>query len=194
MNPLDPASTALLIMDVQAGILPRVPEPDAFVARIAETLGQARAAGVHIGYVRVGFEDAEYDDVPPHSSFAALAAIPEIKEMMRADGPGTQIDERVAPRDGDIVVRKRRVGPFTTTDLQAQLDVRGITTLLLTGISTSGVVLSTIRQAVDLDYRVVVIADEVADADEEVHRVLVEKVFPRQGEVVTSADVAAALA
>jgi nicotinamidase-related amidase len=59
---------------------------------------------------------------------------------------------------------------------------------VLTGIATSGVVLSTLRQAADLDYRLIVLADACLDADPEVHRVLTEKVFPRQAEVRTVAE------
>jgi len=62
-----------------------------------------------------------------------------------------------------------------------------IDTLVLTGIATSGVVLSTLRQAADLDYRLVVLADACLDGDQEVHRVLTEKVFPRQADVLTVA-------
>ena len=56
---------------------------------------------------------------------------------------------------------------------------------MLAGIATSGVVLSTLRQAADLDFQITVLADGCADADPEVHRVLTEKVFPRQADVVT---------
>jgi nicotinamidase-related amidase len=108
---------------------------------------------------------------------------------MHVDSPATQPHPPLAPVDGEITVRKVRVGPFSTTDLREQLDARGIDTLVLAGISTSGVVLSTVRQAVDLDYRVVVVSDAVADFDEEVHRVLTTKVFPRQAEVLTVAEV-----
>ena len=73
--------------------------------------------------------------------------------------------DRVAPRTGDIVVRKVRVGAFSTTDLDAQLRERGVDTLILAGISTSGVVLSTVRDASDRDYRVVVLADATADPE-----------------------------
>jgi nicotinamidase-related amidase len=65
--------------------------------------------------------------------------------------------------------------------------------LVLAGIATSGVVLSTLRQAADLDYRLTVLADGCLDADAEVHRVLVEKVFPRQADVVSVADWTASL-
>ena len=65
--------------------------------------------------------------------------------------------------------------------LRAQ-DIRHI---VLTGVATSGVVLSTIREAADKDYRITVLSDCCGDADEEVHRVLTTKVFPRQTEVMT---------
>ena len=69
----------------------------------------------------------------------------------------------------------------------------GVDTLVLTGIATSGVVLSTLRYAADLDYRLVVLADACADADDEVHRVLTTKVFPRQADVLTVAQWAKSL-
>jgi nicotinamidase-related amidase len=94
----------------------------------------------------------------------------------------------IAPHPGDIVVRKTRVGAFSTTDLDRQLKERGIVTLLLAGITTSGVVLSTVRDAADRDYQLFVVADASADRDPDVHEFLVEKVFPMQAHVVRVAD------
>jgi nicotinamidase-related amidase len=68
-----------------------------------------------------------------------------------------------------------------------------VTRLVLTGIATSGVVLSTLREAADRDYELTVLADGCADADDEVHRVLIEKVFPRQALVMTVEEWATAL-
>ena len=70
----------------------------------------------------------------------------------------------------------------------------GIDHLVLAGIATSGVVLSTLRQAADLDYRLTVLADGCLDADPEVHRVLTGKVFPRQADVGGIAGWTASLA
>lgn len=92
------------------------------------------------------------------------------------------------------MVTKRRVGAFSTTDLQTVLRARDLTTLILLGVSTSGVVLSTVRWAADADYDLVVVADGCLDGDDEVHRVLTQKVFPRQAQVVSAAEVCAALA
>jgi nicotinamidase-related amidase len=92
------------------------------------------------------------------------------------------------------VVLKKRVSAFTGSDLDLVLRSRGITDLVLAGLATSGVVLSTLREAADRDYRLTVLADACADRDDEVHRVLLGKVFPRQAEVLTVADWAAGLA
>jgi nicotinamidase-related amidase len=88
------------------------------------------------------------------------------------------------PAADEEVFTKKRVGAFSTTNLRERLKARGIDTLVLTGIATSGVVLSTIRDAADGDWRLVVISDCCADMDAEVHRVLTEKVFPRQADVI----------
>ena len=83
------------------------------------------------------------------------------------------------------MVTKRRVSAFAGSDLDVLLRGLDADTLVLSGIATSGVVLSTLRQAADLDYRLVVLADCCLDADPEVHRVLTGKVFPRQADVMT---------
>jgi nicotinamidase-related amidase len=59
---------------------------------------------------------------------------------------------------------------------------------VLTGISTSGVVLSTLRQAADLDYALTVLRDGCADSDSEVHRILLDKIFPCQADVTATAE------
>ena len=94
----------------------------------------------------------------------------------------------IAPIDGDVVVTKRRVSAFTGSDLEVVLRSKGITHLVLCGISTSGVVLSTTREAADKDFQLTVLSDLCFDADPEVHRLLTEKVFPRQATVQTSGE------
>lgn len=182
--PLSPATTALLLMDLQNGIVGGYPEPGVFLAKLVRARAAARRAGMTVGYVRVAITAEEAGQIPATSRFAQAAAT----GVLDADSPTTQIDARIAPAEGEIVVRKRRVGAFGTTDLQEQLDARGIDTLVLAGVSTSGVVLSTVRDASDRDYRLVVLADGCLDTDPDVHRVLTEKVFVRGGVTVTSID------
>jgi nicotinamidase-related amidase len=177
---IGPGVTALLVMDYQVGILGRLAEREAEqIERAASAIDIARGAGMAVGYVRVAFEPADVDAIPPtNARFASVAG------GLSADAPDTQVHERLAPRDGDIVVRKTRVGAFSTTDLDEQLRARGITTLVLAGISTSGVVLSTVRDGADRDYRLFVLSDGCADTDPDVHEFLVTRVFPRQAEII----------
>ncbi|MHA7986256.1 cysteine hydrolase family protein [Rathayibacter sp. CAU 1779] len=187
---LDPSSTALLIMDLQPSITQSLPDAEAFIGRLLSARAAARDAGLTIAYVRVALTGDEAAEVPETNvRFHAAGA----SGRMDADAPHTQVDPRIAPADGELVVRKRRVGAIGTTDLDAQLRERGIDTLVLTGIATSGVVLSTLRDAADRDYRLVVLEDGCFDSDDEVHRVLTQKVFPKQATVVTVADFVASL-
>jgi nicotinamidase-related amidase len=131
-------------------------------------------------YVKVGFRPG-FPEISPHNKiFSGMAA--------RAGGVPNEIHPDVAPSPGDVVVTKKRVSAFAGSDLEMVLRAQGIGHLVLTGIATSGVVLSTLRQAADLDFELTVLADACLDADPEVHRVLTEKVFPRQAAVTTVAD------
>jgi nicotinamidase-related amidase len=91
----------------------------------------------------------------------------------------------LAPQEREPVVVKRRVSAFSYTDLQTLLSAMEVDTLVLCGLATSGVVLSTVRQAVDADYQIEVLSDACADGDAEVHKVLMDKVFASQGTVLT---------
>jgi nicotinamidase-related amidase len=184
--PLVPAQTALLLMDFQPGIIGRIADPEMLLARAREALATARDAGAHVGYVRVAFEEADLAAIP--ASNKAFSGIAKMGAAMHGDAPETQIYAEFAPRPNEIVVRKKRVGAFSTTDLDAQLRARGVTTLVLAGIATSGVVLSTLRDAADKDYRLLVLTDATADGDPTVHDVLLTKVFPRQSDVISTAD------
>jgi nicotinamidase-related amidase len=189
IEPIDPSRTALLIMDYQNGIIPTAPNPDELLAGAREAIDLMRSHGATIGYVRVGFADASEIGGSMGKRVGGTAAL----EHLHADHANTQIHADVAPQDGDIVVRKTRVGPFGSTDLNDQLQTREIDTLVLAGISTSGVVLSTVRDAHDRDYRLIVLADLCADRDPEVHDVLIGKVFPGQAEVIGAAELHALL-
>ena len=178
--------TAVLIMDYQNEIVSMLPEKvqAPLLDRADAILKKARQAHVPIVYVVVRFRDG-YPEIDPHNKlFSNLKASGRLREGTS----GAEIHARVAPEPGDIVVTKRRVGAFSTTDLETILRAKNINTLVLLGISTSGVVLSTIRWAADWDYSIVVVSDACADPDAEVNRILLDKVFPRQAVVVTTRE------
>ena len=85
----------------------------------------------------------------------------------------------MAPAPGETVVTKTKPGAFSTTGLDIMLREMGVDTVILMGVATSGCVLSTIRWAVDINYKPFVVVDACSDPDPEVHRVLTEKVYPR---------------
>jgi nicotinamidase-related amidase len=184
----DRPTTALLVMDMQNGIVERF--GDAVLEPAARAIAAAREAGLPVIYVRVAFRPGHPEVSPRNRTFAALRDAGGVGQ----DDPATAIHPALAPRAGDVVVVKRRVSAFAGSDLDVVLRAGGIDTLALCGIATSGVVLSTLRQAADLDYRLTVLRDACADADDEVHRVLLDKVFPRQADVVDVAAWAASLA
>jgi nicotinamidase-related amidase len=138
-------------------------------------------------YVTIAFRPGHPEISPRNRTFSTLAGS---GAFVQGD-PATEIHPAVAPAPGDLVVTKRRVSAFAGSDLDVVLRSLDAGTLVLTGIATSGVVLSTLRQAADLDYRLVVLADACLDRDPEVHRVLTEKVFSRQATVCTVTEWAA---
>ena len=177
-------ATALLVMDVQRGIVERFAGEAGYLPRLGRAITAARAAGIPVIYVTIGFRPGHPEISARNRSFSAVASAGRFTET----DPAAEIHPAVAPAAGDLQVTKRRVSAFAGSDLEVLLRGLGAGTLVLAGIATSGVVLSTLRQAADLDYRLVVLADACLDADPEVHRVLTEKVFPRQAEVLTVAQ------
>ena len=188
---LDKSTTALLMSDFHAdsmGVNPVVQERHTF-ERAQEVLTAARNAGVFVAYIVVNFR-AGYPEISARNqSFSAR----KTSGQTPAADPATLIHSSVTPRPNEPIIVKHRVGAFFGTDLAMVLGAQGIDTLILMGHATSGVILSTVRYAADADYRLVVVEDGCADRDEEVHRILMEKVFPRQATVAGSPEVVAAL-
>jgi nicotinamidase-related amidase len=185
---MDAERTALLIMDVQPEIVERLGD-SGLIERLAQAAAAARDAGVRVIFVKVGFREG-YPEISPRS--AMFSRITELGGFV--EGISSEVHPAIAIRPGDVVVTKRRVSAFAGSDLDVVLRAGGIEALVLTGIATSGVVLSTLRQAADLDFSLMVLSDGCSDADDEVHRVLCEKVFPRQAQVLTVAAWVNALA
>lgn len=184
---LDPAKTAVLSMDMQTAIVSiYVGGDDAFTSRAAQVLGRCRERGLAIIHVQVGFRPGLPEISPRNALFNAIRTNPQRQQLFQGDGG--KIHPSIAPVGEDIVITKHRISAFTGTDLDMILRAKEIDTLVMFGIATSGVVLSTLLDAVDADYRVIVIKDCCADRDAEVHATLLEKFFPQRGTVVTSEE------
>src|SRR3984893_7080801 len=168
-------------MDVQAGIVARFAQTGDLLERINTAITAARAAQIPVIYVVVAFRPG-YPEISPRNK--SFSAIKQQQSQLQAAMTATEIHPAIAPQPTDIVVTKRRVSAFSGSDLEVVLRAQGIAHLALCGIATSGVVLSTLREAADKDYQLTVLADCCVDADEEVHRVLLSKVFPRQAEIL----------
>jgi nicotinamidase-related amidase len=173
--------TALLVMDIQNNIVLRFAENDEVLIPFQKAVEAARRHNIPVIFVRVAFSEGYPEISPRNKSFSAISRL----GGMTVSDTGTQIHESVQPQPDETVVSKIRVSAFAGSTLEFILRSRQIDTLILSGIATSGVVLSTLREAADRDFALTVLSDACLDADPEVHRVLTEKVFPRQADVMT---------
>lgn len=183
---VDVQRAALLVMDYQPAWIGTLTGSGPLLERAAQAIAIARERGLRVAYCRVAFTPADDDAVPDGNLiFTQLVKRPG---GLNDGNPDLEIDPRVAPLPGEKVIRKTRVGAFARTDLDGWLRGLGIDTLMLAGISTSGVVLSTVCDAADRDYRLYVLADACADRDPEIQKTLTGKVFPQRAQVITVAD------
>ena len=179
--PMDPAHTAVLSMDCQAGIVSIYTREakDAFLVRVAGVLNHARATGMTIIHIQVGFRPGLPEISSRNALFGAIKSSEQHQRLFRE--PLGAIPDVIAPQDNDIVITKHRISAFAGTDLDMILRANDIDTLVLYGIATSGVVLSTLIEAADADYRLAVIADCCADLDSALHDCLIQRFFPARG-------------
>ncbi|MBV8326511.1 isochorismatase family cysteine hydrolase [Chryseobacterium sp.] len=184
---MEKTKTALLVMDMQSSILSTLPDPAQLISNTGEAIKTARKLQIPVIYVTVGFRQGMPEISAHNKIFSAVKqhmANADMKEWVR-------IHPDLSPEEQDIVITKKRISAFTGSDLEVVLRGLDIRHLVLTGVATSGVVLSTIREASDKDYQLTVIEDCCKDGDEEVHHLLMSKVFPRQADVIKISDWAA---
>lgn len=181
---MENTKTALLVMDMQSSILSNIPDSQELVSKVKEVIIAARTRQIPVIYITVGFRQGMPEISPKNKVFSGLKhhmADVNMKEWIA-------IHPELSPEEEDIVITKRRFSAFTGSDLEVVLRGLNIQHLVLTGVSTSGVVLSTVREASDKDYKLTVIEDCCKDGDEEVHYLLMRKVFPRQADVIKVND------
>jgi nicotinamidase-related amidase len=185
---LDPKRTALVLIDLQNGIVSRqtTPYSAAEVVQKGNRLARAfRAAGATVVYIRV--------------DMANVLQLP-VDEPMRDPNapPPPAIASELAPdagfQDGDLLITKRHWGAFAGTELEQALKQRGIDTVVLGGISTNAGVESTARQGTGLGFAFVIVEDACATSmGVEAQRFAFEKIFPRLARVRKTDEVIAGL-
>lgn len=183
LPPLDPASTALVLIDLQRGIVarPTAPRSGAEVVRNASRLAAAaRECGALVVLVHVSF--------PPDFANAVNTDVDEKAPSVAAPGWDEFVDE-LQPDPADVIIVKRQWGAFYGTSLDLELRRRHRQAIVLGGISTNFGVESTARQAWEMNYQLVLVEDAMAGFSAESHEFAVTKIFPRLGRVCATEDV-----
>ena len=188
---LNKATTALLIADFYAEMMNTIPHAvERGVVEKTRALQQvARDAGLMVCYSATVFRPGYPEISDRNKTFSQRKASgqPAVSDPLQV------IHEAVRPIAGEVVAGKHRVNALYGTDLDLALRANNIDTIVMLGYATSGVVLSTTRYAADADYRLFIVEDCCSDSDEEVHNFLTQRIFPRQAEVVSAAQVIEAL-
>lgn len=174
-------NAALLVMDMQNGIVARFHNGPDMLIPVQNAIQAARQHDIPVIFVRIAFSEG-YPEIGPKSRLSSR--ISQLGGMTFTDA-ATQIHEAVQPLPSEPVVTKFRVSAFAGSTLELILRSNQIDHLILSGISTSGVVLSTLREASDKDFALTVLSDACIDSDPELHRVLIEKLFPSYSDVRT---------
>ena len=187
---LDPHHTAIVVIDLQQGIIQRqgAPHPMAsVVANAARLLVAARSAGVKPVLVHVGGSPDGADRLHPAADEAMRSSSdlpPDWSDLI------PELDQQ----PGDIVILKRQWGAFYGTDLDLHLRRRGINTILLCGVASEFGVESTARDAFERGYEQVFAEDAMTGLSAESHANAVSRIFPRLGRVRSTDEILAALA
>lgn len=125
------------------------------IAKTASAIARARAAGIAVGFVRVGFSEG-YPECPQGSQ--VFSAAPQ-HGLFKLGAWGTEIHPELEQKVGDIQVVKHRVSPFYSTTLEAQLRAQSIQRIYFSGVSTQAVVQATARDGHDRDYEMILLED-----------------------------------
>ncbi|MDB5707916.1 MAG: hydrolase [Sphingomonas bacterium] len=186
MEPLDPATTALILVDLQNGIVGMqiAPRSGPEVVETAKALAaRFRAAGAPVVQVHVGWR-ADGADRPSQAADRPSPFPPGgLPEAF------TQFSDGVR-EPGDIAVLKHHWGAFTGTDLDLQLRRRGIRTVVLAGIATNFGVESTARSAWELSYDVVIAEDATTSRSAELHDFAIQHILPQIARIRPGAEIA----
>ena len=184
---LNPKETALVLIDLQGGILQRQTAPHSasdVLVRSVRLAKQFRSVGSPVVLVNVSYSPTGEDRLTQ----------PTDAPMMGSPDPGWDVlSPDLARTDRDILITKRQWGAFFGTGLDLQLRRRGIKTIVMGGIATNFGVESTARDAYERSYALVFVEDAMAGLTAEAHAFAIATIFPRLGRVRSTEEVLAAL-
>ncbi|WP_412762611.1 isochorismatase family protein [Priestia megaterium] len=176
MKDIDFAKTALVLIDLQKGIVPI--GGDEIVKKSVQLVNRFREQNGFISFVRVDFQDGK-DALTPETDQK-----PSAPQERPADW--AEFDPRLNVQENDYIVTKRQWGAFFGTDLDLQLRRRGIDTIVLCGIATNIGVESTAREAFQYGYNQIFITDAMATFTKEEHEATLSYIFPKIGKLRTT--------
>lgn len=185
-------NSALLVLDFQNTVVSNYfseDEIEPILANTTKLIKTARHAKIPVIYVAVGFRPGHPEINPDNRIFTAVKNY----GLFLLEEEGTKIHDLVKPLNEEPVIIKNRIGAFSGTELETILRSQKIGTLIMAGLTTTGVVLSTVRQAFDLDYRIIIACDCCADPDKQAHDVLIENILTLHADVLTTREIASSI-
>jgi len=178
---MEDKKSALLMLDFQVGV-GDIPYAENAVAQAVKALEAGRKAGMVVIFSKVAFRPG----YPEVSAFNPVFAM--IKEKKFLPSESSRLLPLMIPRDQELVVDKKRFSAFCGSDLELLLRAQNVKNLIIAGISTSGVILSTFCEAADKDYQMTILSDACADPQDALHQELTTDLFPRSAKVNTVAE------
>ena len=189
LSTLDPRRTAFLTLDIQTALVGFYAKEAAadFLRAVTSLLACARNLNATVIHVKVGFRPGFPEVSERNRLLSSLTKNPDYAKMLNTEW--LNLHSALEARPDEPVLTKARISAFEGTDLKLLLRSKDIDTLVLFGIITSGVVLSTALEAMDQDYRVLIVRDACVDSDPELHACLLDHLLAKRTDVVTAAEV-----
>ncbi|BBD88882.1 MULTISPECIES: cysteine hydrolase family protein [Staphylococcus] len=172
--------TALLVMDMQKGIAHNVPQINSLIKANQRAIAAAREHHIPVVFMRVALEK-NFADVSPNNR--VFSSFKQRGINMTENDEFAQIIDELEPDEDEPILTKRRFSAFTGSGLEVFLQANRINHLVLTGISTSGVVLSTALEAADKDFQITVLEDAIGDRSKDKHDFIIEQILTRSCEI-----------
>jgi nicotinamidase-related amidase len=177
-----PQNTALLVMDMQNGIVNGLENIDSIIEANQRAIEKARQQNIPVIFVRVAFSQGLLEIAPNNKMFGPMR---EKQAPMEKDSEATQIHPDLNRQEQEPIVTKHRVSAFTGSNLEVLLRGLEVRHIVLTGVATSGVVLSTSVEAADKDFDITILEDAVGDREQDKHEFLVERILPRYATITS---------